>query len=257
MSFFKKFIVDDGSPEEDASSTPSPKQQKVPVAPTPKYGQGTSAYPDSPPAQSVSSSVFSPTPKVTGNPAVSPSFGIVGSIDQDVIDYLVKALEAANLPGVDYYEFKKALDANKNITGIPEMTLYQMTFGAMVATQSDVTPAKLLDTGNTYLGVIQKELDDYNASVEDKKAKEITTREKQIADLDADTDAKNKQIMDLTKNIQDNSAQKAILNDEITKSSTNIIQKQKNFEISSRTIIDQIGDNLDKIKKYLTPNSTT
>lgn len=84
------------------------------------------------------------------------------------------ALEKANLPGVDYYEFKKALDANRNIAGIPENVLYQMTFQAMASSQADVTIQKLLDTGNTYLEVLKKELNDYNGGVDQKKAKEIT-----------------------------------------------------------------------------------
>lgn len=237
-------IIEDTGEDQDSpvSQTPQPKAT---------FGQGV-------PAQAAAaSSVFTPS---TGASFVTPSLGIVGAINQKVIEHLVGVLEQANIPGVDYYEFKKALEANKSISGVglTEEILYKMTFGAIAQMEVGVTADKLISTGNQYLQILQKELDDYHADIENRKVTEIGDREKQIEQLKSDNEAKQQQILELSNEMQTNIDQINTLNTDITAKSGELLQKVKDFEVTYKLISDGISENLSKIQKYLvTPSATS
>lgn len=171
-----------------------------------------------------------------------------GKADEAISSNFVKALEKANLPGYDYFEFAKTVEALRP-TLPAEQTLFQTAFASAVV--MSVSKDKLLETAQHYLSVLDAKAQEFNQVVQQRTADTVTKREKDIADSDAAIKAKAEQIQKLTEEMNVLTTQKTATANEISENRMKIEQVQINFMATFDIFANKIKGDIDKIKKYI------
>ncbi|MGV8131514.1 MAG: hypothetical protein ACP5N7_05445 [Candidatus Pacearchaeota archaeon] len=181
------------------------------------------------PTASPVSEVVQPTKPIIvlggGTPTAAPS--------EQYMNLLLQAIEAANIPGYDYLEFRAGLMNMINI--IPdEQSRFVATFQAVKP--QGVTHALLIETANKYIQTLQAEWDEFAAGY-DLSVKSL--------------DVKQNRIQELTSKIQELQAEQAKLVVEISSTESDLQSKRAQFEASFNYVKGQIEGDKAKIDKYL------
>jgi cytochrome c556 len=173
---------------------------------------------------------------------------VVGQVDQKYVDILLGALEKNNQEGYDYLEYKQALQSLKGM-GMDEATMFKSAL-AMAATMG-ANKDKILQTGGSYLQVLEREQQKFNEALNIQNQKLAQTKDNGIANLESGIVAKQKQVENLLAEIEKDKARLQEVKDEISQSSQKIQQTAANFVSAYSLVSDQIKQDLDKIKKYI------
>lgn len=170
---------------------------------------------------------------------ISPIGGTV--VDNEFKDYFTNLLKECNIPGPDYFEFSKAIDA-LNGQPLTEQQKYVSVFSSFAT--MDVTKAKLLETADIYLKKIAAEKIDFAKELQDNTTKEIGGREAKVSELTA----KNQE---LTEQIQKNNVEISKLKGEINETNVQLSNSAAGFEQASQVALDTINNRIINIQNYL------
>lgn len=225
----KKAFYDEVPDEQSASQQPV---QQAQVQYTPPIAQIA--------ANTVAGGVFSVPAPVTNT----------GVVDQKFLDHFQQLFDKSNLPGVDYYEFRKSLDALA-AQAVDDKTKFSMVYNILLATDNTLTKQHVIDSANQYLAIMADDKSSFGGSVDNKKNKEIVSRQNSIQSLDDDTAAKQQQIADLTKAIQGNQTQKVQLQTEIVTEGSKIDKSEKDFEATYQLVVSNINNDIKSLQIYL------
>ena len=152
-----------------------------------------------------------PVPKVV--PTASS-----GKVTTKFMTVLLKAMEANNLDGFDYLEFKQSL---KSLEKMPmdEQTRFKSAF-AMAQTMG-ATPDHLVKTADHYIRVLLSEEEKFGQALAKQKTKQIGDKQNQIQQLENIIQEKKKTIEKLKKEIEEHAkgmeAMKAEISDATVK----------------------------------------
>jgi uncharacterized protein (DUF3084 family) len=184
-----------------------------------------------------------PAPAQAVAPAVSS-----GSVNNKFVEALAAALEKNNQAGFDYFEFRQAL---KNLAKMPmdEQTRYQSA-NAMAQTMG-VTPAKLVESAQFYLGVLNGEQAHFAEAHAQQKAKLVGNREAEAKNLEIAVQQKAEQIKQLTQEIEQFRQKSEQIRKEINESTVKIETTKADFETTFASVVAQIQDDVAKIQQYL------
>jgi uncharacterized protein (DUF3084 family) len=179
--------------------------------------------------------------------AVAPSVSS-GSVNNKFVEALAAALEKNNQVGFDYFEFRQAL---KNLAKMPmdEQTRYQSA-NAMAQTMG-VTPAKLVESAQFYLGVLNGEQAHFAEAHAQQKAKLVGNREAEAKNLEIAVQQKAEQIKQLTLEIEQFRQKSEQIRKEINESTVKIETTKADFETTFASVVAQIQDDVAKIQQYL------
>ena len=224
------FIVDDSGEEEkttpvDAEKTPEvkPTDQK-----TPDINQSSNSTP--PPL---------PTTRITS---------VDGTIDAKIVEKLLQAIEKNNLEGFDYLEYKKSLKALEKMP-MDEATKYRSAF-ATAATMG-VTLEKLLETTNFYIGVLDKENEQFTGAFKSQFDDKVSGREREIAQFESVIKEKSEQIKKMTEEITKHQEQISVLRTKLEESNNKINKTQNDFKLSYTHLKSQLEADKINMEKYL------
>jgi len=166
-------------------------------------------------------------------------------LDQTIIESLQKAIKDNNLPGEDYLEFVEALNAMQNIP--LEDSMKVQTVMATLSVKG-LTVAKIKESAEYYKKVLENEQNQFSAELTAQVEKSIKTKQSGIESLNNSIKLKTDQIALLTKEIteaqQNVSATEAI----IKAAELKIKTAQENFNAAYNFVINQINENLSKLK---------
>lgn len=151
-----------------------------------------------------------------------------------------KLFEDANIPGPDYFEFSKMIEAMKVITD--EKARYQAAYAGLSVQGLDQT--KLLSSASQYLQILDTDAANFNASVDNalqekvrgKKA-EIELKNKRIEQLSAEIDALHQAI--------------AILQNEVRENQEKIDNSNNGYQSALNNLKSRITEELEKIKQHI------
>ena len=118
------------------------------------------------------------------------SAGYSGSGSDKFKQYFTNLFQEANMPGPDYFEFTKMVEAMKTVP--EEQNRFNGAFAGLSVQGLD--KAKLLSSANEYLTILDADAKNFNATID------ATVNEKVQAKKIA-LDEKGKRIQDLTKEI--------------------------------------------------------
>jgi hypothetical protein len=206
-----------------------------------------------PQTEQVKTSVKSPAQSA---PVTAPVFNSVnnaiisaGNINQKFLDHFHDVMNKANIPGPDYFEFQKALDAASTMQ-VAEDVKFKFIFSTMSASGA-LTKDKLVETANQYLEVLNDESTGFSTELEAKRAQEIDGRQKSITDIDAINQEKANMIEQLSKEISENNIKRVELQNEIATKSVEIDQKKKDFDVTYQLFVNRINEDIAKIKSNI------
>jgi len=170
----------------------------------PKAPESRSVHPPAPAAASTQARPLDLLPQA-GTPVNVPHLPAFqtgdGSNEAKVVERLTKALDEANLPGLDFFEFQKALkNASKTLPGADEATRYSVAFGTLAAV-GDVTPDAITSTADHYIQVLDDKQASFTQYIEAQLKEKVTAKQKETEDIRARILAKNEQIKALSEEI--------------------------------------------------------
>jgi chromosome segregation ATPase len=169
-------------------------------------------------------------------------------LDDRSLEFLANAIEKHNLPGFDYYEFKRAVGSLLQMQ-LDEATAYKSAF--TTAATVGLTKDKLIETAGYYTNVIEKEKEQFDTALQAQNEVKINARE-----------AENKRLRD---QVERHKAEIVRLQDEIAQylqqieqGETSLQQEREklekaksSFERTQKSIVMQIGKDIELMHKYL------
>lgn len=187
-----------------------------------------------------------PTPtqaKVPESKAGNP-----GKVTQKFSEILLRAMEANNLDGFDYLEYKQSL---KSLEKMPmdEATRFQSAF-AMAQTMG-ATPEKLIQTAQHYVNILQQEERKFEDALTHQRSKQIGSKSQEIKNLEESIKAKAEQIKQLTQAIESDQKRAEQLKKEIAEAGQKVENTKNNFIASYNALIGKITGDIEKMSKYL------
>ncbi len=180
-------------------------------------------------------------------PSTKPS-APSGKVSPKFVDVLLKAIEANNLEGFDYLEFKQSLQ-NLSAMDMDEQTKYQSAF-AMAKTMG-VTPSKLVNSAQHYINVLKKEENKFSDALKNQKQKQVVNREQGITQLEEMIVKKQQMIEKLQQEIEADKQkldkQKTAINESVAK----VQATQDGFINAYHSVLGQIQKDIEKMNTYL------
>ena len=172
-----------------------------------------------------------------------------GRPDEKFINRLLGALEQHNVEGFDYLEYKQSLQ-NLGKVEMDEATKYQSAL-AMAKTMG-ATNTKLIDSATHYLKVLSKEEAKFLDAFKTQQTKQTSNRNQQIENLQKGIAQREAQIKKMQQEIE--AAKKSLEEQKNNNNQANArVQATKdNFYHAYHIVVEQISDDLEKMKKYLT-----
>ncbi|EZH73530.1 hypothetical protein ATO12_16465 [Aquimarina atlantica] len=171
-----------------------------------------------------------------------------GVVDAKIIEKLLQAIEKNNLEGFDYLEYKKSLKALDKMP-MDEATKYRSAFAT--ASTMGVTLDKLLQTTNFYIGVLDKENEQFLGAFKNQFNDKVSGREREVAQFESIIKEKSAEIKKLTDEIAKHQKQIADLKGKIEESNAKINKTQNDFKLSYDHLKSQLEEDKVKMQKYL------
>jgi hypothetical protein len=222
MGFLDIFIEKTDEPKQQASKNTPPKLG----TPAPMFGIGTLPSESSLPVSSTSSMNSDDTAKF--------------------MQHFDGLFDKANLPGPDYYEFAKMCQA---MSALSDDTKFTAAFSGLQV--QGLTKVKLLESAQHYIAIIDEDATKFNTAIDqkiladvkqkrdiiEKKKQALTEKVKLIAQLQAELETDNKEIVTLTSDT----------NDQERKAT----EKGAIYKQACQMKKDQISGDLTKINTYI------
>lgn len=186
------------------------------------------------------------TPQQTAQPTTV--FTVEGAYNQKVFDSLTQALEANNMQGFDYLEFRGSLLSLAKMP-MDEATRYKSAFAMAQTMGADVK--KLNDTAGHYLNVLKNEELKFQQALDNQKSNGLGAKEQEIAGLQNAINQKTELLKQIQQEIEQHQAQIENIKQQIGDASSKIAQAQSDFNITYSTLVNQIQQDIQNIQKYL------
>ncbi len=164
------------------------------------------------------------------------------------VDMLLRSIEANNIEGFDYLEYKQSLQSLIKIES-DEAKRFQNAF-AMAQTMG-LSKKKLNDSIKRYLQVLDGEEKKFSEAFEKQKSTQVIEREQNVANLKKSIQAKNDQIKKLQSEIKEADQELTKIESMINESLAKVEATKDGFYASYNIVVGQIKGDADKIKKYI------
>ncbi len=169
-------------------------------------------------------------------------------LDERSLEFLAKAIENNNLPGFDYFEYKRAVYALQQMQ-LDETTAHKSAF--TTATMVGLTKEKLIETAGFYRNLLAKEKEQFNTALENQHKIKITARQEEAKRLRDQVERHKIEIQRLQDEMgaylsQIDEAEKSIVleQERLTKTKTA-------FENTQQSVVLHIDGDIEKMHKYL------
>ena len=183
----------------------------------------------------------SASPTSSAAPTMTNMIGMSGVVDSKFVEMLQKVIDVNNIPGLDYYEFKKAIEAMSNIP-LDETNKFLTTYA--IYSGQGCTKEILLSSLDKYIAIIQKE--DVNFDNELKKQYQIKVQAK----IDAVEKAKV-QLEELNKQIIETNAFVLKTTQEVQQEQSNLQNTEANFKKSLGVVLNGLLSDKEKITNII------
>lgn len=159
-----------------------------------------------------------------------------------------KLMNDVNLPGPDYFEFCKMMEALE--TAVPdEKTRYNAVFASLSA--QGLSKEKLINSAAKYKSVIQEDKNKFEAAVNDKLKAEVESRKQQLKDLELKISQNSEAIRKLTQEITEAQGTIQTLNSEIGEKENKIKNNLDGYVVACSAMLNKINIDLNKIETLI------
>lgn len=171
-----------------------------------------------------------------------------GKADPKFVDVLLKAIEANNLEGFDYLEFKQSLQ-NLSSVEMDEKTKYQSAF-AMAKTMG-ATPSKLVNSAQHYINILKKEEAKFGQALQNRRQKQVQDVEKGLTQKEKLIIDKQKRIEQLQKEIEADKKSLEADRSKINQSVAKMEATKQGFVNAYNGVMGQIQSDIKKMNNYI------
>ncbi len=169
-------------------------------------------------------------------------------LDDKSLEFLTGAIEKNNLPGFDYFEFKRAVVSLMQMK-LDDATAHKSAF--TTAATVGVTKEKLLETAAYYRNVVEKEREQFDKALDNQNTTKITARQEEIKRLN-DQIARHK--AEITR-LQDEVAGYLSQIDQAEKSvnleGEKLEKARAAFDKTHKSVVLQIDQDIENMHKFL------
>jgi hypothetical protein len=164
-----------------------------------------------------------------------------GVPDEKFIQMLMKVIADNNMPGLDYFEFKQAIDAMGSAQ-IDEKTKFMTTF--IVYAQQGCKKEVLLSSIDSYASLIRHEIAQFDAELKTQQNEKVQSKLEKIEEA-------KKKVIELSQAITD--ANNFILKatQEAQQESLNLQMTEANFKKSAERVLGVLQSDKEKINNYI------
>jgi cysteinyl-tRNA synthetase len=163
-------------------------------------------------------------------------------------EFLNKIYQQGNFPGPDYQEFTDALKEVEN-EPMDEKSKFSTIFVGFKV--QGVTKARLLETGNKYVTMINDQVSGFNTEIDNLLNTEVAQKQnKSIEIVQENTEIEN-QMRLLTEKKNKNNELIQKINMEVSEQVSALNIKKSSFASAANDFIASIKANIEKIKQYL------
>lgn len=166
------------------------------------------------------------------------------AINPKILETLHNAMDKANLPGEDYYELTKAVEAMK---GIPLNEADKLKTALAALSTKGLTKGKVIDSARYYLEVLENEKRKFYTAFENKIKGSINADKKRITQLREEIKEKNSKIEELKEIIESSKARIIELEQEIQKSDEKVEGIEESFLYTYEHVINKIKSDIEKV----------
>lgn len=166
------------------------------------------------------------------------------ALNPKILETLHNAVNKANLPGEDYYELTKAVEAMGNIS-LSEDDKLRSAIAAL--STKGLTVEKVIDSATYYLEVLENEKRKFYTAFENKIKGSINADKKRIEKLKKAIEEKNAKITELKKVIEESKKKIDDLEDEIKKSDEKVEGIEESFLYTYEHVINKIKKDIEKV----------
>lgn len=196
---------------------------------------------------------FIPPEPVAPPPKPKPKPKPKVKLNEEHVQLLLMAMEANNLDGLDYLEFKESLEALSKMP-MDEETKYKSAYA--VASSMGANVHKLIQAAIHYIDVIKKEKEDFYQTKMLKMTDDLKARKNRVLKLEKSINTKKKQIEKLKKEIDQVEREMIDKIAEAQQFDTKVKQTELEFETAFKAIKGNIDTDIKKMREYLTVKAT-
>lgn len=165
------------------------------------------------------------------------------------VNSLLKAIEANNLEGFDYLEYKQSLKSLASME-MDEETKFNSAF-AMAKTMGASKNA-LIESANHYLKILKTEEGKFNDAYQKQQQKQVVERQEKLKLTENSIKKKEEQIKRLQEEIKASKIQLELKQKEIDDAAVKVGQTRDQFLASYNKVSEQISVDIERMNKYLT-----
>jgi hypothetical protein len=155
-------------------------------------------------------------------------------------DYFDKLFQEANIPGPDYFEFSKMIEA---MQAVPDEQVRYITAFAGLSVQG-LDKQKLLSTAAQYLQLLGADATNFRNTVDAALQEKVHERQRQMEE-------KEKRIHQLTREISALQNERLTLQGEIKENEAKIEANTGGYKSESENLKNRIAWDIEKIKRYI------
>lgn len=164
------------------------------------------------------------------------------------VQVLLEAMEAANLPGFDYLEYKKSLQNLKKMN-FTDSVRYQTAYAT--AQSMGVTPKQLQDSAQHYLNTLATEQKKFSTALAGQRAQQVNDKEAHLKQIDAEIAQQEAKIKELQAQIDKAREEQSQLRTTIQESVDKLATTQADFETTLKIIVDGIEQDKANMAEFL------
>ncbi len=222
------FVVEDENAKKETDETP--KSEQTPVV----EKKETPKEQELPPP---------PVPPQNVNPSNQKT-----AADKRFVEKLMSVLEANNMEGFDYLEFRSSLKALANLP-LDEATRFRSAFAT--ASTMGLSLETLLQSADYYKNILAKEKEHFTAELNTRGAESLRNKSEERVRLEQFIKDKEAQIQALTQQIAQHKQEISQLNQYLDETTTKINEMNTGFTNTYDILVGQMNSDIEKIKNYL------
>ncbi|MFM8448832.1 MAG: hypothetical protein ACKOAY_01890 [Haliscomenobacter sp.] len=170
-------------------------------------------------------------------------------LDEKSVEFLIKAIEANNLQGFDYIEFKQSLSALSQMVQLDESTRFRSAFAS--ATAFGLDKPKLLASADHYKRILNNEREKFNTALQNQVQQRIHAQQKEVDLMRRQIEEFQSKIKELETKIQQTQANISQKDDIIKQEMAKIESKKDGFESTIQALLHEIDSDINDIQAYL------
>lgn len=175
-------------------------------------------------------------------------FSKAEGLDDRSLEFLTQAIERSNLPGFDYFEFKRAVETLISMH-IEEATAYKSAF--TTASTVGVTKEKLIETAGYYKNLIEKEQEAFGKALESQHQTKVVAKQNESQRLRDQIERHKAEIQRLQDEVGSYLQQIENAESFAKTESEKLAKTKEGFEFTQKAVLLQIEKDIETMHKIL------